>query len=223
MTKSAKYIPYQSIDIPNNDQLAVAQDFYSLMNQRRSVREFSERWVDEKIIEAIIKTAGTAPSGAHKQPWVFCAISNKKLKHEIRLLAEAEEKINYESRMGEDWKKDLEPFGTNPVKEFIDIAPWLIIVMRKPFDLDKQGNKLKNYYVSESVGIAAGMLISAIHQAGLVTLTHTPSPMDFLAKVLERPNNEKPFLLLPVGYPAANAKIPALQRKSVDEIAKYYR
>ncbi|MFK8045456.1 MAG: nitroreductase family protein [Crocinitomicaceae bacterium] len=223
MTDSAKYIPYKSIEIPNNDQYTAATEFYALMDKRRSVREFSNKWVEESVIETIIKTAGTAPSGAHKQPWVFCAISNKELKHEIRLLAEAEEKLNYGSRMGEDWKKDLEPFGTNPVKEFIDIAPWLIIVMRKPFDLDENGNKHKNYYVAESVGIAAGMLISAIHQAGLVTLTHTPSPMDFLAKILERPNNEKPFLLMPVGHPAKGAQIPDLQRKPIDEIAKYYR
>ncbi len=223
MEKTSKYIHYQSLEIPNNDGLKAAEKFYNTMNQRRSVRDFSDRPVDEKIIETIIKTAGTAPSGAHKQPWVFCAISNKDLKHEIRLLAEAEERQNYESRMGEAWKKDLEPFGTNAVKAFIDIAPWLIIVMRKPFDINEAGEKQKNYYVSESVGIATGLLISAIHQAGLVTLTHTPSPMDFLARILKRPSNEKPFILLPVGYPAKAAQIPDLQRKPIDEIAKYYR
>ena len=223
MTNSTKYIPYQPLEIPNRDSFAAAEHFFETMNKRRSIRHFSDEWVDEKIIESIIKTAGTAPSGAHKQPWVFCAVSNKALKHEIRLLAEAEERQNYETRMGEAWKKDLEPFGTNAVKEFIDKAPWLIIVMRKPFEIDKSGQKHKNYYVAESVGIAAGMLISAIHQAGLVTLTHTPSPMDFLAKILKRPENEKPFLLMPVGYPVKGTQIPDLQRKPIDEIVKYYR
>jgi nitroreductase len=223
MSNSSNYIPYKPLEVPNDDRIQAAENFYQTMNQRRSVRHFSDRSVDENIIENIIKTAGTAPSGAHKQPWVFCAISNTKLKHEIRLLAEAEEQQNYESRMGEIWKKDLEPFGTNSIKEFIDIAPWLIIVMRKPFDINEKGEKEKNYYVAESVGIATGLLIAAIHQAGLVTLTHTPSPMDFLAKILERPSNEKPFILLPVGYPAKEAQIPDLQRKSIDEIAKYYR
>lgn len=223
MSNSTKYSLYRPIEIASNDSQAAADSFYTFMNKRRSIRQFSDEWVDEKIIETIIKTAGTAPSGAHKQPWVFCAISNKDLKHKIRLLAEAEERQNYESRMGEAWKKDLEPFGTNAEKEFIDVAPWLIVVMRKPFDLEINGKKKKNYYVAESVGIAAGLLISAIHQAGLVTLTHTPSPMDFLAKILERPTNEKPFLLMPVGYPSKNAEIPDLQRKPIDEIAKYYR
>lgn len=223
MQNSNQFIPYKPLAVLNNDPLTAANNFYTLMNQRRSVRQFSDEWVDESIIEAIIKTAGTAPSGAHKQPWTFCAVSNKDLKHEIRLLAEAEERENYASRMGEDWKKDLKAFGTDAVKEFIDVVPWLIVVMRKPFDLDAEQKKQKNYYVTESVGIATGMLIAAIHQAGLVTLTHTPSPMDFLGKVLNRPSNEKPYLLLPVGYPAKNATVPDLQRKPIDEIAKYYR
>lgn len=223
MSESEKFIPYQSLEIKKTDQKALAQEFFNLMNKRRSVRHFSGEWVDEQIINAIIKTAGTAPSGAHKQPWVFCAISNKDLKHKIRLLAEEEERQNYRSRMGDEWKKDLEPFGTNAIKEFIDVAPWLIVVMRKPFEVNSKGKKNKNYYVNESVGIATGILIAAIHNAGLVTLTHTPSPMDFLAKILERPTNEKPYLLLPVGYPAENALIPDLQRKPIDEIAKYYR
>ncbi len=217
------YIPYQPIQLLEKNSTEASQKFFTVMNQRRSVRHFSDQQVPEEVITNIIKTAGTAPSGAHKQPWTFCAISNAELKHEIRLLAEIEERQNYESRMGEAWKKDLEPFGTNSIKEFIDIAPWLIIVMRKPFDINESGEKQKNYYVAESVGIATGLLIAAIHQAGLVTLTHTPSPMDFLSKILERPSNEKPFILLPVGYPADGAEIPDLQRKPIDEIAKYYR
>lgn len=218
-----KYIPYKPIALSEKNSAEATKNFFDIMHQRRSVRNFSDKPVPQEVINTIIKTAGTAPSGAHKQPWFFCAISNAKLKHEIRLLAEIEERQNYESRMGDIWKKDLEPFGTNSVKEFIDIAPWLIIVMRKPFDISEEGEKQKNYYVTESVGIATGILIAAIHQAGLVTLTHTPSPMDFLCKILERPPNEKPFILLPVGYPAEDAQIPNLQRKSIDEIAKYYR
>lgn len=217
------YVLYKPIELSEKNSLAASQKFYNLMCQRRSVRHFSDKQIPEEVINTIIKTAGTAPSGAHKQPWTFCAISSTELKHEIRLLAEIEERQNYKSRMGDTWKKDLEPFGTNSVKEFIDIAPWLIIVMRKPFDINEKGEKQKNYYVAESVGIATGLLIAAIHQAGLVTLTHTPSPMDFLCKILERPSNEKPFILLPVGYPANEAEIPNLQRKSFDEIAKYYR
>ncbi|MDX1348926.1 MAG: nitroreductase family protein [Putridiphycobacter sp.] len=223
MSESEKQIPYTPLEVEKVAQSKTAHQFYKLMNKRRSIRHFSDEWVDEQIINDIIKTAGTAPSGAHKQPWQFCAISNKALKHKIRLLAEAEERQNYTSRMGEDWKKDLEPFGTNAIKEFIDVAPWLIVVFRKPYDINSDGKKTKNYYVMESVGIAAGMLISAIHNAGLVTLTHTPSPMDFLSQILQRPSNEKAFLLLPVGYPAKNAQIPDLQRKPIDEIAKYYR
>ncbi|MFK8037505.1 MAG: nitroreductase family protein [Crocinitomicaceae bacterium] len=217
------HIPYVPILLSEKNSLEASKKFYNVMDQRRSIRHFSDAAIPEEVINNIILTASTAPSGAHKQPWTFCAVSNTELKHEIRLLAEIEEQQNYDSRMGEAWKKDLEQFGTNSVKEFIDIAPWLIIVMRKPYDINKSGEKEKNYYVAESVGIATGLLIAAIHQAGLVTLTHTPSPMDFLCKILDRPINEKPFILLPIGYPANDAKIPNLQRKSIDEIAKYYR
>ncbi len=217
------FIPYRPIDLGEKDGEKASQSFYDLMNQRRSVREFSDKDVPEAIIENILKTAGTAPSGAHKQPWFFCAIRNTELKHAIRELAEKEEEINYATRMSDRWKNDLEKFGTNAIKEFLDIAPWLIVVMRKPYERGASGERLNNYYVNESVGIATGMLIAAIHQAGLVTLTHTPSPMDFLAKVLERPENEKPYILLPVGYASEKAKVPNLQRKEVDQIIKYYR
>ena len=216
-------IPFDSINLNKAESEAAAESFYELMNKRRSIRDFSDEDVSDSVIENILKTAGTAPSGAHKQPWMFCAIKNSDLKHRIRTLAEEEERINYESRMSERWKNDLEKFGTTPVKEFLDVAPWLIVVLRKPFNVGSEGQRLNNYYVNESVGIASGMLIAAIHNAGLVTLTHTPSPMDFLAKVLGRPDNEKPFLLLPVGYPLKQARIPNIQRKEVDEIIKYYR
>ncbi len=216
------YVVYEPIKMEEEESLEKAEAFFQLMNKRRSIRHFSSKNVPKQTIENIIKTAASAPSGANKQPWLFCAIQSKALKHKIRLLAEKEEKINYESRMGDLWKKDLEKFGTDENKPFLEIAPWLIIIMKKTYDLDDEGGKHKNYYVNESVGIAAGMLIAAIHNAGLVTLTHTPSPMDFLAQALNRPINEKAFLLLPVGYAADTAQIPDIQRKPINEIIKYY-
>lgn len=217
-----KHITYNAISLEEKEAIERSNDFYKLMNQRRSVRFFSDKAIPKEIIENVIKTAGTAPSGAHMQPWSFCVVSNKELKHKIRELAEEEERINYSTRMNDKWKDDLEQLGTNPIKEFLDIAPYLIIVFRKPYDLDENENKSPNYYVNESVGIASGLLIAAIHNAGLVTLTHTPSPMGFLEKVLDRPKNEKAYLLLPVGYPNKNCKVPNLKRKNIKEIAFYY-
>ena len=222
-SKEYKHIPFRPILKNKEESIQASKAFYELMNKRRSVRFFSDRDVDEEVINNIIKTAGTAPSGAHKQPWTFCVIRNKDLKHKIRELAEHEERINYESRMSDTWKDDLAHLGTDDVKEFIDIAPWIIVVMRKPYDLDENGKKLNNYYVNESVGIASGLLIAAIHYAGLVTLTHTPSPMGFITKALNRPENEKPYLLLPVGYPSKDCTVPNLKRKDLNEIAFYYR
>lgn len=216
-------IPYKPINFSQEQSIKQSEDFYSLMSRRRSIRDFSDELIPEIVIENILKTAGSAPSGANKQPWFFCAVKSSELKNKIRVLAEKEEVINYGSRMSESWKKDLEHLGTNEVKEFLDIAPWLIIVMKKSYEISESGEKLKNYYPSESVGIASGLLIAAIHNAGLVTLTHTPSPMDFLREVLERPINEKPYLLLPVGLPNDSARIPDIQRKEVKEIIKYYR
>jgi nitroreductase len=217
-----KYINYDAIALDDNKAIEQSNAFYELMNKRRSIRFFSDKNVPKEIINNVIKTAGTSPSGAHKQPWTFCVVSNKTLKQNIRKLAEEEERINYSTRMSDKWKTDLEPLGTNSVKEFLDIAPYLIVVFRKPYDLDENGNKSPNYYVNESVGIASGLLIAAIHNAGLATLTHTPSPMGFLEKILDRPNNEKAYLLLPVGYPSKNCKVPNLKRKNIKEIAFYY-
>ena len=200
--------------------IASSEDYYNQLNRRRSVRFFSDKPVDRKVIENIIKTAGTAPSGAHKQPWFFVAVSNEELKSEIRVAAEKEEKAFYEGRASEQWLKDLEPLGTDWSKPFLEIAPWLIIVFKRAYDEGFAGRS-KNYYVQESVGIACGMLISAIHHAGLVTLTHTPSPMNFLADILGRPANEKPFLLLPVGYAADDATVPDLKRKPLNEICLF--
>jgi len=211
---------HDEITIAESEEKSAA--YYKWLDTRRSVREYSDRPVDKAIIENIILSASTAPSGAHKQPWTFCAVSSAKLKHKIRIAAEEEEKESYESRMSERWKKDLEAMATDMHKPFLEIAPWLIIVFKKAYDLDTQGDKHNNYYVNESVGIACGMLISAIHNAGLVTLTHTPSPMNFLANILDRPKNERAFLLLPVGYPAETVYVPALKRKGLDEMSVFY-
>ncbi len=199
-----------------------AESFFQEMDKRRSVRDFSDKPVPKSVIENIIKTASTAPSGAHKQPWTFCVIESSGIKSKIREAAEEEERKSYEGRMSEEWLKDLEPLGTNHSKPFLEIAPYLIIVFKKPYDLGENDEKLQNYYVNESVGIACGMLITAIHKAGLVTLTHTPSPMNFLTKLLERPSNERAFLLLPVGYPASEVYVPDIERKGLEEVTKFY-
>lgn len=216
-----KYIPlpfdYSSSGEVERNALRLFQTY----NRRRSVREFSDAPVSKETIEALIRTAGTAPSGANKQPWMFCAVSNPVLKSQIREAAEKEEYENYHGRMSEEWLHDLQVLGTDWNKPFLEKAPWLVVLFRKSYDEDGQGRR-KNYYVQESVGIAAGFLISAIHQAGLVTLTHTPSPMNFLSRILNRPENEKAYLLLPVGYPAKGAVVPDIHRKSLEDIAEFY-
>lgn len=217
-----KHVIYQSKHLSEKELMQKSKLFYKHLNTRRSVRDFSNTAVPKKVIENLIKSAATAPSGAHKQPWTFCAISNPLLKAEIRKAAEIEEKKSYESRMSERWKKDLKPIGTDMHKPFLEIAPWLIIVFKKAYELREDKEKYNNYYVNESVGIACGILISAIHDAGLVTLTHTPSPMNFLAKILKRPANERAFLLLPVGYPQSPAYVPDLERKKLKDIAVFY-
>lgn len=198
-----------------------SEEFYLSMNKRRSVREFSSKPIPKEIIENIVKTAATAPSGAHKQPWTFCVISNPDLKKKIREAAEKEEYESYQNRMSDQWLKDLEPIGTDWEKPFLETVPYIVVVFKKIYD-EEEGQKKTNYYVNESVGIACGFLISAIHQAGLATLTHTPSPMNFLSEILERPKNERPFLLLPVGYPAEETYVPKLERKGLNEIAEFY-
>ena len=217
-----KHVIYKGDQYLEQELVVRSQAYYEWLDRRRSVREFTDKPVAKEVIDNIILAAGTAPSGAHKQPWTFCAISNPALKSEIRTAAEAEEKESYEHRMSERWKEDLKPLGTDMHKPFLEIAPWLIIVFKKVYELDEAGKKHNNYYVNESVGIACGMLISAIHNAGLVTLTHTPSPMNFLAKILERPAYERAFLLLPVGYPKVPAYVPDIERRGIDEVAVFY-
>ena len=216
------HIRYQSANLSPDEQVARSLQYYDNMNKRRSVRDYSDKPVHKEIIETIIKTASTAPSGAHKQPWTFCVVENPEIKRQIRKAAEAEEIKSDSERMSETWLKDLKPMGTDAFKPFLEKAPFLIIVFKRLFEYDKNGDKLQNYYVNESVGIACGMLITAIHNAGLVSLTHTPSPMQFLEQILERPDNERAFLLLPVGYEALDTFVPKLKRKELSEIATFY-
>lgn len=215
------HLKYHSISLQEPEMLRRAEEFHQYMELRRSVRDISNKPVPQELIEHIIMTASTAPSGAHKQPWTFCVVSNPELKSEIRKAAEREEYESYNGRMSERWLKDLEPIGTDWHKPFLEKAPWLIVVFKKAY-AEVDGEKSNYYYVNESVGIACGMLITAIHQAGLVTLTHTPSPMNFLTQVLQRPANERPFLLLPVGYPDSDAYVPDLKRKPLNEVASFY-
>lgn len=192
--------------------------FLDLMKTRRTVRRFSDRPVPEELIRNVIATAGTAPSGANKQPWRFVAVSDPALKQEIRDAAEQEERDFYERRANHAWLEDLGPLGTNAEKPFIEEAPWLIAVFKLMKDNFDNGRSNQVYYVNESVGIAVGMLIAAAHQAGLSTLTHTPSPMSFLCKILDRPAHERPFLLIPIGYPLDSYVPPQVERKSLSDI-----
>jgi len=221
-SKKIQEIPYKANSYLEEEMLERSSSFYQWMDTRRSVRDFSDQQVSKEVMENIINAASTAPSGAHKQPWTFCLVSSKELKHKIRKQAEAEEYKSYTERMSDQWLKDLEPIGTDWNKDFLEIVPWHIIVMKRLYETDENGEKSKNYYVTESVGLAAGFLLAAIHNAGLVALTHTPSPMNFLTKVLDRPANERPFLLIPVGLPANGALVPDLKRKKLDEVMVYY-
>ncbi len=219
--ESKHFIPHTKAYDPEINPEEFLRELYAFQDKRRSVREFSDRPVSKEVIETLIKTASTAPSGAHKQPWTFCAVSSPELKAKIREAAEKEEYENYHGRMSDDWLEDLKKFDTNWQKEFLTVSPWLIIVFKKSYELI-DNVKHKNYYVQESVGIACGFLLSAIHHAGLVSLTHTPSPMNFLQQLLDRPANERAYLLIPVGYPADDAQVPILNRKGLDEVSVFF-
>jgi iodotyrosine deiodinase len=198
-----------------------AEVFFEQMRTRRSVRDFSDREVPLEIIEQCLLTAGSAPSGANRQPWHFAVVSDPARKQEIRLGAEKEEREFYQRRAPQDWLDALAPLGTDEHKPFLEIAPYLIVIFSQKFEVDAAGKKHKNYYVPESVGIATGMLIAALHNAGLATLTHTPSPMKFLNRILDRPDTEKPAMILVVGYPAEGAEVPDITRKSLKDIASF--
>jgi nitroreductase len=197
-------------------------EYLHKMDKRRSVREFSSNPVPREVIENIVLTASTSPSGANKQPWTFCLVSDPRLKKAIREAAEKEEQDSYNSRMPKEWLEDLMPLQTSWEKEFLETAPWLIVVLKRIYEPGKNGEKRNNYYVQESVGIASGILLTAIHNAGLVALTHTPNPMNFLSDILGRPEYEKPFLIIPVGYPAEECYVPKLIRKGLKDIAVFY-
>ena len=212
---------YKKLDFKERSEEYMARasaEHLSFIRTRRSVREFSDREVPLEIINNIVSAAASAPSGANKEPWFFSIIRDADVKHQIRLGAEKEEKSFYTQKAPKDWLKDLNKFGTDWHKEFLEIAPYLIVVFKQIYDLDNN-IKYKNYYVNESVGIACGFLLSAIHSAGLVALTHTPSPMGFLEKICNRPKNERAYLLIPIGYPAEDAEIPDLQKKDYNKYA----
>jgi iodotyrosine deiodinase len=199
------------------EQLERSRSFLDLMRTRRSVRQFSPEPVPWELVENAVETAGTAPSGAHQQPWTFVAVSDPRVKRALREAAEEEERRGYEGRMGAEWLRALEPIGTDWRKPHIEDAPYVVVVFEHAYGL-ADGRKVKHYYVRESVGIAVGLLLASLHAAGLATLTHTPSPMRFLARILERPPNERPYLLIPVGFPAEGATVPDLVRKPLESI-----
>jgi nitroreductase len=213
--------PLQFKPLPEDELITRSATFREQLATRRSIRHFSTREVPMKLIENVIMTASSAPSGANQQPWTFVVVKDPKIKGEIRVAAEKEEKAFYEHRATDEWLADLEPLGTGWQKPFLEDAPFLIVVFKKIYGMDGD-QQFKHYYVNESVGIASGFLLTAIHQAGLVALTHTPSPMGFLGKILNRPDNEKAFLLVPVGYPAEDAEVPVLTKKTFEEVTEIF-
>ncbi|MDX2268633.1 MAG: nitroreductase family protein [Bryobacter sp.] len=214
----ANFHPLHFPRLDAGTQLQRARELREDMAGRRTVRDFSPDPVPRELIEEAVRTAAGAPSGANQQPWRFVVVGDPALKRRIREAAEAEEKQNYEERFPEEWLAALAPFGTDWHKPFLEIAPWLIVVFRLDYGLGEDEQKVKHYYVQESVGIACGFLLAALHRAGLATLTHTPSPMGFLGEILERPKHERPFLLIPVGFPAPDAQVPMLTKKPLEEV-----
>jgi len=212
-----KFAPLDFLELGLEEQTTRSEQFFELLARRRTVREFSDRPVAIELIEKAIATAGTAPSGANLQPWRFVVVRDPEIKRKIRDAAEKEEYESYHGRMSEKWLRRLAPLGTNEHKPFLEIAPYLIVVFRI-ISFVEDGATEPTYYSQESVGIAVGMLLAALHNMGLATLTHTPSPMKFLQEILGRPKNEVPFVLIPVGFPAENTKVPDIRRKSLEEI-----
>ena len=214
----------QRRDLDDEQSLAEARAYLELIRQRHTIRDFTDQPVQREVIETCIRAAGTAPSGANHQPWHFACVSDPAIKQQIRAAAEQEEREFYGGKAGDEWLNDLKKIGTNADKPFLETAPWLIAIFVERYGVDEDGKRTKNYYTSESVGIATGFLINALHQAGLATLTHTPNPMKFLNQILERPASERPFVLLVVGHAAEDARIPraATIKKSLEQIATFY-
>ncbi|MFT4629590.1 MAG: iodotyrosine deiodinase [Arenicella sp.] len=215
-------IPLNFKPLSDQRMLQESEQFYQNIKRRRTVRDFSEQSVDRAVVENAVRAAGTAPSGAHKQPWHFAIIANPAVKKIIRIAAEGEEREFYEGKAPQAWLDDLKVFETNAQKSFLETAPYLIAVFLERNTIDADGTKHKNYYMPESVGIATGMLLTALHTSGLATLTHTPSPMKFLNEILGRPSNEKPYMLIVTGHPAQNATVPDITRKPFDKIASLF-
>lgn len=217
-----KHVPYLRPQLTESQALERGREFRADMGARRSVRMFSDEPVARELIEHAIMTAASAPSGAHQQPWTFVAVSDPEVKHKIRIAAEQEERRNYEGgRMPAEWRAAIAPLETDWRKPFLDTAPWLVVLFEQVHGWFPDGSVRKHYYARESVGIACGLFIAAVHRMGLATLTHTPSPMGFLSRILERPTNERPFVLLPVGLPAADCTVPQLTRKRLEEVAVF--
>ena len=218
-----KFIPLKDFkEYSADEMLKRSKAFLDDLKRRRTVREFSRKPVSREVIENCIKAAGTAPSGANLQPWHLTVVSNPEIKKKIRMAAEEEEKEFYSKRAPKEWLEALEPLGTDSNKSFLESAPFLIAVFYKSYDILNDGRQVKQYYAMESTGIATGLLITAIHNSGLASLTHTPSPMNFLNEILARPKNEKPFLILVVGYPSEDAKVPDIKKKKLDEISSFF-
>lgn len=219
MNEKYSFAPLDSIlKFPEEEMVRRSKEFYDQIKRRRTVRDFSDRPVPREIIDNCILSAGTAPNGANQQPWHFAVVSSAEIKTKIREAAEEEEREFYNGRASDEWLDALAPLGTDEHKPFLGIAPYLIVVFGKPHDVAEDGSRIKNYYATESVGIATGMLITALHHCGLATLTHTPSPMKFLNQILNRPSNERPFVLLVTGYPTDDAEVPVITKKSLTEI-----
>lgn len=216
------FVPLDFRRLPEEEMLRRAREAYAEMERRRTTRHFSPEPVPRELVELAIRAAGTAPSGAHQQPWTFAVVADPELKRRIRAAAEEEERANYGGRMPPEWVEALAPLGTDAVKEHITDAPYLVVLFRQLYGVHADGSRRTHYYTTESCGIAAGFFIAALHRMGLATLTHTPSPMGFLAELLGRPENEKAFLLMPVGYPAADARVPDLPRKPLEEISVWF-
>jgi nitroreductase len=211
-------IPFQREVMDPQESLIAGRKYFDQMNTRRSVRDFADTPVPRELIEAAVAVANTAPSGAHQQPWTFVAVSDSEMKLRIREAAEAEERVNYDGgRLPDAWREAIAPLGTDASKPFLEIAPWLVVLFAQKSTPMPDGSLRKNYYVNESVGIACGLFLSAVHQMGLVSLTHTPNPMGFLTEICQRPGTERPFVLMPIGYPAAGCEVPALQRKPLED------
>jgi len=220
-TPQPAFHPLEFVRFPEAEMIARGRTFLDDMWRRRSVRDFSSDPVPRACIETAIRVAMSAPSGAHRQPWRFVVVDDRDLKRRIRQAAEEEERENYQHRFPEEWKEALAPFGTDWHKPFLETVPYLVVVFRELHGVAPDGRRITNYYVNESVGIACGLFIAALHTMGLATLTHTPNPMGFLSALLGRPSNEKPYILFPVGYPAPDARVPAIERKRFQEVVQW--